>query len=732
VRNGEHEVLGWRRAFAAASLFLASAAPAQGLFAGDPGGKFTAEQAAQGQKAYAQACASCHGTELEGNQFGPPLKGQLFQGHWRGRAQAMLSERIRTTMPPGRIGAVSGEAYADIEAYILQVNGTPPVAGPGRPASASARAEPARTPSAQSEAASAMFAPVQRLQNDPFHRAAMQAREETLAALAPVTDAMLQHPTPSDWLMWRRTYDGLGYSPLRQINRANVQRLGAVWSWALPLGLNEITPLVHDGVLFIYSGAVVQALDAASGNLLWQYQRVLPDGAGGLLTSHGKSLAIHDGKLFASTGDGHVIALETRTGHLIWDQEVIPSGPKSPGGGLQLNAGLLLAKGKVITGVSLGVGSGGGCYIVGLDAETGKESWRFHTIARPGQPGGDTWNGAPVEERFGAGVWTAGSYDPELDLVYFGVGNTYDTATLLEPRPGAVGLSPNDALYTDSTVALRPDTGALVWYYQHQKRDVWDLDWVFEQSIVTLPINGRLRKLVVTGGKSAMFDALDAASGEFVFSADLGQQNVVTAVDPLTGEKTVNPAVQPEAGKAKLLCPNSFGARSWPATAANPQTHILFVPILENCADYTYAPRSAALTAQGGLDMRFTPRGPPGHDGNFGQVAALDLEKRTTVWTHRQRMPIAGAALATAGGLLFNGDIDRYFYAYDQASGKVLWRTRLSASPESFPVTYAVKGRQYVAVVAGSGSPFGAGSRLFVPELLAPTAGMTLVVFALP
>jgi alcohol dehydrogenase (cytochrome c) len=397
-----------------------------------------------------------------------------------------------------------------------------------------------------------------------------------------------------------------------------------------------------------------------------------------------------------------------------------------------LNSAPIIAKGMVIAGVSLGVGYPGGCFIVGLDADSGKERWRFHTIARPGQPGGESWNGAPLEERFGGGVWTVGSYDPDLDLVYFGIGNTYDTATLLEPRAGARGVSANDALYTDSTVALRPETGTLVWYYQHQKRDVWDLDWVFEQSLISLPIDAHPRKLVVTGGKTAIFDAMDAATGAFVFSADFGLQNVVTAVDAVTGEKRINPAVQPQAGQAKLLCPNSIGARNWMATALNPQTKVLYVPLLENCADYTYAPRDAAQTAKGGLDMHFTARPRADSDGNFGRIAALDLQTRKILWTHRQRMPLASAALATAGGVLFAGDADRYFAAYDQSSGKVLWRTRLNAPAESFPVTFAANGRQYVAVVAGSGSPMGAASRAFVPEVTAPAAGVTLVVFELP
>jgi alcohol dehydrogenase (cytochrome c) len=336
-----------------------------------------------------------------------------------------------------------------------------------------------------------------------------------------------------------------------------------------------------------------------------------------------------------------------------------------------------------------------------------------------------------VAERYGGGVWTAGSFDPDLNLVYFGIGNTYDSATLLEPRPGTRRVTRNDGLYTDSTVALNADTGALVWHFQHHHRDVWDLDWVFEQSVVTLPVNGTPRKLVVTGGKTAIFDAVDAATGAFVFAQDLGVQNLVTSIDPRTGEKTVNPAVQPEAGKPKLLCPAAFGARNWPATALNPGTGVLFVPITESCTEYTYAPRTPAETAAGGADMKFAPRVPPGTDGKFGRLVALDLTTRTLRWIHRQRMPIAGSALATAGGLLFNGDLDRHFYAYDQETGDLLWSTRLNAAPESSPITYSVNGRQYIAVVAGGGSAFGAGGRGLVPELVSPAAGVTLYVFEL-
>jgi alcohol dehydrogenase (cytochrome c) len=291
----------------------------------------------------------------------------------------------------------------------------------------------------------------------------------------------------------------------------------------------------------------------------------------------------------------------------------------------------------------------------------------------------------------------------------------------------------NDGLYTNSTVALRPDTGQLAWHFQHHRRDVWDLDWVFEQTVVTLMLDGRPRKLVVTGGKTATFDAVDAATGAFVFSTDLGVQNIFSSIDPVTGDKIINPAVQPEAGKPRYVCPSNFGARNWPATSLNPNTGLLYVPLMEgNCADYTYSPGGAAQTAKGGVDMRYVPRVPPGHDGNYGSVVALDLQKRKIAWTHRQRIPIAGSSLATAGGVLFNGDLDRYFYAYDQSTGKVLWHTRLSAAPESTPISYSANGRQYIAVVAGSGSAYAAGARPFTPEMQAPAAGVTLTVFEVP
>jgi alcohol dehydrogenase (cytochrome c) len=710
-RPSPFRAVGW----ALTASVLAAAAQAQ---APTPEGR--------GKIFFGQSCASCHGGNLDDGEFGPALKGPAFKASWTGQGPEALFTYIQTRMPPAGPGSLTAQTYGDITAYIRQVNGM--AAAPALAAAAPAR--PAAT-----VAVTPQHAPTLR-ERDTVYKAAAATRSAKLAALTPVTDAMLRHPADADWLVWRRTWRNDAYSPLKQIGKANVRTLHTAWSWSLPVSENEITPLVHEGVMFLESGNTVQALDAVTGDLLWQYIRALPAELDNGRSTRMKSIALYQDRVIAGTPDGHVVALDAKTGKLVWDQEVFTAAQgarngQAEGVALHLDGGPIVAKGKVIIGVSLGItNSKGGCFIVALDAATGKEAWRFNTVAQPGQLGGDSWNGAPGAERFGGGVWTAGSYDPDLNLVYFGTGNTYDSATLIEPQPQKGGS--NDALFTDSTLALDPDTGKLAWHFQHQNRDVWDLDWVFERTLISLPVSGKPQELVLTGGKTAMFDAVDRATGKYVFSKDLGLQNLVMSVDPKTGHKTTNPALEPEAGKAKLLCPGSSGARNWPTTAFNPTTKILYVPLIEDCADWTYAPRSKAETAAGGIDMRFTPHNMPGADGKFGRVEAINLVTKKVLWTRRQRAPVASSMLATAGGIVFNGSVDRRFSAYDEMTGKILWQTRLNASPSSSPVTYSVRGQQYVAVVTGGGGAFDAQGRGLNPEVDNPAGGTTVVVFKLP
>ena len=689
---------------------------------------------ATGEAAYTHNCVQCHGDTLEGGEFGPPLKGEKFSAHWQSQPSDALLQYIATKMPPAGPGSLRTQEYADIEIYIRHVTGGigDAAAGGGAIGGGDAAAEAARAAIAERNARlfSASIA------HDATYDAAVAARTKLLAGMSTVSEELLRHPPAGDWLHWRRTYDGLGFSTLSQINRKNVARLGTAWSWSLPPSMNEITPLVHDGVLYIASGAAVQALNGASGELLWQYQRLLPDEADGGRGSRTKSLAMLDDRVFAPTADGHMVALDARSGKLLWDHPMIAPDQAAHSGDadgspFRVDGGPIVAHGKVILGVSLGVTRGkGGAYVVALDAQSGKEVWRFNTIAQPGEPGGDSWNGHPAAERYGAGVWVPGSYDPDLNLVYFGAGNTYATATLLVPE--AAERPENLGLYTDSTLALNADTGTLAWHYQHMGRDVWDLDWAFEQSLVTLNINGQARKLVVTGGKLALFDAVDRSTGEYVFSRDLGLQNVVQQIDPATGRKIINPAVQPEAGVTKLVCPYNTSGRNWPATSINPDTGVLYVPLAESCMNHTFTPGSAADIAAGGVDTRMEQRVRPDTDGKFGRLQAINLQTGKVLWTDRERASPSSAVLATAGGLVFNGNHDRKFRAYDDQSGAILWETRLNAPPASFPITYSVNGEQYVAVVAGGGSALEATRASLTPEIDTPAGNPVLFVFKLP
>ena len=256
------------------------------------------------------------------------------------------------------------------------------------------------------------------------------------------------------------------------------------------------------------------------------------------------------------------------------------------------------------------MGDAGEGFIAGLDIAhlAPREVWRFHTIARPGEPGGDSWNGLPLEKRSGASVWDQGTYDPGLNLVYYGVGQTYDTGPLLKAS-GAPGTT-QDSLYTDSTLALDPNTGKLVWHYQHLRNDQWDLDWVFERQLVTLKVEGRDRRVVMTIGKMGLLDALDAKTGAYLFSIDAGAQNVIAAVDPKTGAKTIDPQRVPDPTKSTLICPSVSGARSWPATSFSPSAGLLFVPVTQ-VVQHLRSDRVQAAELRRGPHRR---RAPGGHE----------------------------------------------------------------------------------------------------------------------
>ena len=665
-----------------------------------------------GQTAYVGHCAACHGVNL-GGAFGPPLSGTAFAQKWQARGAARMRDLITATMPPAKPAGLDAATYAALTDLILAHNHLAQLPVTSAPVATGADV------TGEGGSASGGAGDASRNEDQEF-RDVRTKHAALLNAMTAVSDTMLRQPPDADWLNWRRSDDGFGYSPLTQINAGNARHLRLAWSLSLPAGTNQITPLVHDGVMFVNSFGTVQAIDARSGDVLWKFSRVAAAVTpAGPPTTQPRNLAIGGTLLYVPTLDNHLLALDARSGALRWDHQIEESA-----GVLRLTGGPMVVHGKVIQGVSgcSGAGHVGGCFIVALDGATGKELWRFNTIARPGQAGGESWNDAPLEQRFGGSVWLAGTYDAELNLVYFGTGQTYHIAPLMKPNGNRAAST--DALYTDTTLALNPDNGALVWHYQHHAREVWDLDWAFERTIVTLPTAQGPTKAVVTFGKLGILDALDARTGRYLFSHDMGLQNLVTAIDAKTGHKTTDPKLEPEVGKAKMICPFPGGARSWPATAYDPRTKIMYVPMFESCMSYLWKPEEA-------WDIQYTVLPRPDSDGKFGRVAALNLETRKVVWQQRRRASQASAIVATAGGLVFEGSRDRWFRASDSASGQPLWQARLDGTPNAFPISYGRDGEQFVAITTGGGGPVDVSWQTLTPEIENPGGATTLWVFKL-
>ena len=672
---------------------------------------YTAAQADQGKTIYAKACASCHGTELDNGESAPPLKGTPFTQKWGSKSADEVFTYMSTRMPPDRPNGLGAEVYAQVLAYMLSNNRVPvgALALPSDAAALKAMRIPGGGPGA---GPSGGLAPGVSLPPAP-------KKTSPLDKITPITDSMLANPPASEWLTWRRTLDYQGFSPLKQIAKGNVNDLRMAWTWTLPNGANEATPLIHDGVMFVHGfGDKVQALDATNGDLLWQYSRQLPNE---VQASVKRNISIYGDKVYLATSDVHMVALDAKTGKVAWDSVIADAKE-----GFRLTGGPLTAKGKVMIGTVSRVP--GKNYIVAFDARTGKEAWRFNTIAQPGEPGGNSWNGLPVEKRNGASAWVAGSYDPALNLVFWGVGQSYDTGPLrnLVNQPGVT----NEGLYTDSTLAIDPDTGKLVWFFQHQSNDQWDLDWAFEQIVAKLPVNGQPKALVLTAGKQAIYDALEADTGKYVFSIDLGLQNIVTSIDPKTGAKTIDPKLVPGDGEAKMVCPHAGGAKNWLPGSYNPETKILYVPLVESCMDMIPVGPGGRSNLSTGVRWALRPR--PDSDGKYGRVEAVNMETRKVAWTERHRAPESTGTLATAGGVVFSGSIDRYFRAYDDANGKLLWETRLNDVPSNAPISYSVNGKQYIAVGVGNGGAQATTFPVLVPEIQNPDRAAAVWVFELP
>jgi len=538
----------------------------------------------------------------------------------------------------------------------------------------------------------------------------------------PVTDAMLQHPEPADWLSWRRTLDGQAHSPLDQITTENVGRLQLVWSWSLGDGSQQTTPLVYDGVLYIANpGEIVQALDAATGDLLWEYRRGAqePDRSfGGPPPGRAhRNIAIYQDKIYLNTADAHVIAIDARTGEPVWDADV------GKGAGYQYSSGSIIADGTVVSGLTgCGRYRDDTCYIVGLDARTGDERWRTSTIALPGDRGGDTWGDLSVMFRAGSDSWIPGSYDPVTRTLFHGTSQA-------KPWARAARGTDGDALYTNSTLALDPDTGEMKWYFQHLPGETLDMDEVFER--ILIDYDGK--RSVFSMGKIAVLWELALETGQFRSAHDLGYQTVVD-IDAASGRVTYRDGTIPVLGEEVFWCPSTSGFKSWRAMSYHPDIEAFYIPIILNCETAIFGPVEHIEGGGGTGPVRRTNHFHPDSPDQLGEFLAMSMRTGEVLWRHRFRTPINSAALTTAGGLAIAGDWDRHLYIFDARDGDILWQTRLPTSVQGFPITYAVDGTQYLAVPVGSGGASWGGliPADLTPEKTRPVGGNGLYVFALP
>ena len=430
-----------------------------------------------------------------------------------------------------------------------------------------------------------------------------------------------------------------------------------------------------------------------------------------------RNISMHDDKIFLNTADAHVVAVDARTGEEIWDADI------DQGVGYQFSSGSIVADGKVVSGLTgCGRYREESCYIVGLDADTGDELWRTSTVALPGQRGGDTWGDLPPMFRAGSDSWIPGSYDPVTRTLFHGTSQA-------KPWARAVRGTDGDALYTNSTLALDPDTGEMKWYYQHLPGETLDMDEVFERILVDYDD----RRSVFTMGKIGVLWEMALETGRFRSAHDLGYQTVAD-IDSVTGQVTYRDGTIPVIGEEIYWCPSTAGFKSWRAMSYHPGLEAFFIPIHLNCETAVFGPVDRVAGGGGTGPVRRTNHHHPDSGEQLGEFLAMSMRTGEVMWRRRFRTPINSAALTTGGGLAIAGGWDRQAFAFDARTGETLWETRLPTSVQGFPITYAVDGRQYLAIPTGIGGASWGGMLPadLTPEVRRPLGGNGLFVFALP
>ena len=509
-----------------------------------------------------------------------------------------------------------------------------------------------------------------------------------------VTAEQLKTPADGDWLMIRRTYNGWGYSPLHEITTRNVRKLQPVWS--LSTGVtsgHQAPPIVNGGVMFVATpNNQVLAIDARTGALLWRYRRVPPEDA---IVAHrtSRGVALLGDKVFFAAGEAVLVALDAKTGREVWTTTVAQN--KS---GYYMSLAPLVADGKVLVGTSGGEWGVRG-FVAAFDADTGKELWRTYTVPAPGEPGSETWPAGGEHYKNGGGsIWVTANYDPETNLAFWGTGNG---------GPWMGDLRPGDNLYTSSTIALDVATGAIKGHHQYHPNDSWDWDEVSPPILVDYQRNGKTVKGLIDVARDGYLWFLERTSGpiNFVEGKPYVKQNVFSSLDPKTGRPEIDPAHKPASGKTVDFCPSLWGGKNWPPVAFSPKTRMIYIPANENlCESVTAVPAIKYTAGQRYTGAQGTLTVAPGAD-HIGEVQAWNVDTGKRVWTHNYaNSENWGPMLATGGDLVFTGGTnDRKFHAFDAASGELLWEFPTSSGIIGQPSTFSLDGRQYVAVQSGWG-----------------------------
>ena len=653
----------------------------------------------RGKALYESHCADCHSVSLRGSAHGNELVGKIFLEKWKNNYKYLYST-ITETMPPGDNHKISEYEYFEILAYILNKNDIENV-------------NLTEIVNISKDENWVSFSDPSTIDRPEDRKSFFENKK--LNKFINLTLKDINYPNANDWTSWRRTPLSHGYTPLNIINKKNVSNLKLSWSLTMAEGSNQGTPLVYNGVMFLtHPDNIIQAINAKNGNLIWEYKYNYKKGSK-TLGGPTRNIAIFKNKIFLATYDAHLIALDAISGELLWKTK-----KANYEDGYTHTSGPVIADGIVVSGIN------GceryvkdGCFITGHDPDSGKELWRTSTIALSGDPNSKSWGNTPELFRSGSDMWIAGSYDPELKLFYIGTSQAKPWVAVSR------GMTPNEAaLYTNSTLALNPKTGEIVWYFQHIPGETIDMEVGFERIL----INENDQKFLITIGKDGIVWKLNRKNGAFIKLKETIKQDIYSDIDYKYGiVKYRDDIVNSEIDKAFSACPGIYGGHNWQSASYDNNSNIIVIPLHQLCSDMIgrKVDMSEGGGGYGGDSKTYKmPNKKP------GKIVAINSKNLNEIWSHEQEALFLTSALTTKSGLTFIGDLDRKFKAFDTLNGELLWETTLNSAVHGYPISFGINNKQYIAVTTGMGV-FRALTSNLSPEIYQPEGGNTIYVFEL-